>query len=246
MVKSPSSCNYLSIDIPSVYNVSPIYNLDTFFGTHCDDPWIPCRYQIGHSSHPSKTLVAVSKYKDALDVLACYEGGQRDFGENYLHELAEKSPKVCCHLCKWFHDHWCGVYLIGQLPQDIRWHFIGTFQSKKGKDLASLCSSIPYISFLLIWLSNLDSHPKPLRRPNRHIRKGGQSTELSDRRMTYAQRSSASEHVRWRVEIRRTASHIFPSHQLRARRSCAAHHHRMWSSTSPRANDHRFSGSVAF
>ena len=52
------------------------------------------------SSSGLKTLVAVSKYKDASDVLACYEGGQRDFGENYLQELAEKAPKVCRRLCK--------------------------------------------------------------------------------------------------------------------------------------------------
>ena len=45
-------------------------------------------------SSGTKTLVAVSKYKDASDVLACYEGGQRDFGENYVEELAEKASKV--------------------------------------------------------------------------------------------------------------------------------------------------------
>jgi len=44
----------------------------------------------------SPTLVAVSKYKDASDVLACYEGGQRDFGENYVQELVEKAAMVRC------------------------------------------------------------------------------------------------------------------------------------------------------
>ena len=42
----------------------------------------------------SPTLVAVSKYKPASDVLACYECGQRDFGENYVNELEEKAREV--------------------------------------------------------------------------------------------------------------------------------------------------------
>lgn len=41
------------------------------------------------------TLVAVSKYKPAADVLACFEAGQLDFGENYVQELVEKASQVC-------------------------------------------------------------------------------------------------------------------------------------------------------
>ncbi|KAI0067226.1 hypothetical protein BV25DRAFT_1794951 [Artomyces pyxidatus] len=63
------------------------------------------------------TLVAVSKYKPASDILACYDLGQRDFGENYVQELVDKAR---------------------QLPDDIRWHFIGTLQSNKAKVLASI------------------------------------------------------------------------------------------------------------
>lgn len=44
------------------------------------------------------TLVAVSKYKPASDILACYEHGQRDFGENYVQELIDKSKVVRLHL----------------------------------------------------------------------------------------------------------------------------------------------------
>ncbi|THG94843.1 hypothetical protein EW145_g8066 [Phellinidium pouzarii] len=62
-------------------------------------------------------LVAVSKYKPAADVQVCYEQGQFDFGENYVQELVDKAKK---------------------LPQDIRWHFIGTLQSNKAKLLASI------------------------------------------------------------------------------------------------------------
>jgi len=63
------------------------------------------------------TLVAVSKYKPAADVFACFELGQRDFGENYVQELVDKA------------EH---------LPLEIRWHFIGTLQSNKAKILASI------------------------------------------------------------------------------------------------------------
>lgn len=61
------------------------------------------------------TLVAVSKTKPVSDILALYELGQRDFGENYVQELVEKHK---------------------QLPSDIRWHFIGHLQRNKVKEIA--------------------------------------------------------------------------------------------------------------
>src|SRR5436190_3910836 len=61
------------------------------------------------------TLVAVSKTKPVEDILALYEIGQRDFGENYVQELADKQAA---------------------LPKDIRWHFIGHLQSNKVKYIA--------------------------------------------------------------------------------------------------------------
>ena len=69
-----------------------------------------------NSSGPTPTLVAVSKYKPAADIRACYDAGQRDFGENYAQELIEKAAA---------------------LPRDVRWHFIGTVQSNKAKAIAS-------------------------------------------------------------------------------------------------------------
>jgi PLP dependent protein len=60
-------------------------------------------------------LVAVSKTKPADDIMELYRLGQRDFGENYVQELVEKQA---------------------QLPQDIRWHFIGHLQSNKVKYIA--------------------------------------------------------------------------------------------------------------
>jgi hypothetical protein len=56
------------------------------------------------------TLVAVSKYKPSSDILACYEAGQRDFGENYVQELVEKAEHVCFKLWK-------------PKPPDDRMHF---------------------------------------------------------------------------------------------------------------------------
>ena len=58
------------------------------------------------------TLVAVSKTKPAEDIQALYNLGQRDFGENYVQELVDKTTI---------------------LPTDIRWHFIGHLQSNKVK-----------------------------------------------------------------------------------------------------------------
>jgi PLP dependent protein len=61
------------------------------------------------------TLVAVSKTKPIQDILALYQLGQRDFGENYVQELVDKQAA---------------------LPKDIRWHFIGHLQSNKVKYIA--------------------------------------------------------------------------------------------------------------
>lgn len=62
---------------------------------------IRAQVEVAQSSRPahsgvtqSATLVAVSKLKPAADILACYEDGQRDFGENYVQELEEKAAQV--------------------------------------------------------------------------------------------------------------------------------------------------------
>ena len=60
-------------------------------------------------------LIAVSKRKPASDILTAYNTGQRDFGENYIQELIDK---------------------VDELPNDIRWHFIGHLQSNKVKYIA--------------------------------------------------------------------------------------------------------------
>ena len=61
------------------------------------------------------TLIAVSKTKPVEDINELYGLGQKDFGENYVQELAEKYK---------------------DLPKDIQWHFIGHLQSNKVKLIA--------------------------------------------------------------------------------------------------------------
>jgi pyridoxal phosphate enzyme (YggS family) len=56
------------------------------------------------------TLVVVTKGQSVETIEALYARGERDFGENRAQELATKS---------------------GQLPRDIRWHFVGPLQSNK-------------------------------------------------------------------------------------------------------------------
>ncbi|MCR5114252.1 MAG: YggS family pyridoxal phosphate-dependent enzyme [Bacteroidales bacterium] len=77
--------------------------------------------QILKSLPASVRLIAVSKLKPASEVEAAYALGQRDFGENWAQELKEK------HL---------------QLPEDIRWHFIGHLQTNKIKFI------IPYVHLI--------------------------------------------------------------------------------------------------
>lgn len=61
------------------------------------------------------TLVAVSKIRTVEEIMALYNLGQRDFGENYVQELIHKQER---------------------LPQDINWHYIGHLQSNKVKYIA--------------------------------------------------------------------------------------------------------------
>ena len=67
------------------------------------------------------TLVAVSKTKPNTDILEAYHAGQRIFGENKAHELAQKAE---------------------ELPKDISWHMIGHLQTNKVKFIAPFVSLI--------------------------------------------------------------------------------------------------------
>jgi PLP dependent protein len=90
------------------------------------------------------TLVAVSKTKPVEAIKELYDLGHRDFGENYVQELVDKQQ---------------------QLPNDIRWHFIGHLQSNKVKYIAPFAHLIHGIdSFKL--LKEVD---KQARKTNRII-----------------------------------------------------------------------------
>jgi hypothetical protein len=58
----------------------------------------------------SITLIAVGKTHPVETLMAAYEAGQRDFGENRATELAAKAAAM---------------------PHDVRWHFIGPLQRNK-------------------------------------------------------------------------------------------------------------------
>jgi uncharacterized pyridoxal phosphate-containing UPF0001 family protein len=73
------------------------------------------------------TLVAVSKSKPVEDIRALYDLGHRDFGENYVQELADKAA---------------------QLPGDIRWHFIGHLQTNKVRYISSFVQLIQGVDSL--------------------------------------------------------------------------------------------------
>ncbi len=76
------------------------------------------------------TLIAVSKTKPAEDIKELYNLGQKEFGENYVQELAEK-------------------YKL--LPKDIQWHFIGHLQSNKVKYISPFITLIQSVdSFKLL------------------------------------------------------------------------------------------------
>ena len=61
------------------------------------------------------TLVAVSKFHPVEALKEAYGAGQRVFGESHVQELMAK---------------------VGELPQDVHWHFIGHLQTNKVKYIA--------------------------------------------------------------------------------------------------------------
>lgn len=71
----------------------------------------------------SVRLIAVSKFHAAGAIREAYACGQRDFGENYVQELAEKARA------------------LADLT-DLRWHFIGHLQRNKVKQVVAVGASI--------------------------------------------------------------------------------------------------------
>lgn len=88
-------------------------------------------------------LIAVSKTKPATAILAAYQAGQRQFGENYPQELADKATGLAAYT-------------------DICWHFIGPLQSNKTKLVAEHASWVHSIDRLKIAQRLNDQRPAAL------------------------------------------------------------------------------------
>ena len=73
--------------------------------------------EIAGSRGRKATIVAVSKYKPAAEIQACYDAGHRHFGENYVQELVEKAEQAS-------HPLPCGV-------EEIRLPFARAFSCPK-------------------------------------------------------------------------------------------------------------------
>ncbi len=82
----------------------------------------------------SVRLVAVSKGHSVAAIAAAYQAGHRDFGENRADEMQAKVPR---------------------LPDDIRWHFVGSLQSRKAKlvrEATWLLHSLDRPSLIRAWV----------------------------------------------------------------------------------------------
>ena len=93
-------------------------------------------------------VVAVSKSRSPAEILALYDKGHRDFGENRAQELVDKA---------------------GELPGDIRWHFVGTLQSRKARTvrpLVTLLHSMDRESLGSAWLKGHGLPPPVLLQVN--------------------------------------------------------------------------------
>ena len=67
----------------------------------------------------SVTIVAVSKQKTSADIAEAFRAGQRDFGESYAQEAAQKIEAL--------------------RGLEITWHFIGALQTNKTRIVAENC-----------------------------------------------------------------------------------------------------------
>lgn len=90
------------------------------------------------------TVVAVSKTKTVSEILQVYERGHRDFGENRAQEMARKAS---------------------ELPDDIRWHYVGHLQSNKVRlvrGATTLLHSMDRESLATAWVKGHGSPPDVL------------------------------------------------------------------------------------
>ncbi len=101
-------------------------NEDDFDAAKLIENWQQVSEQVAQASVEAQrqkdeiTLLAVSKTKPAEMIATLARQGQRDFGENYLQEAIEK------------------IQVLRQQPQceHIVWHYIGSIQRNKTRDIA--------------------------------------------------------------------------------------------------------------
>lgn len=100
----------------------------------------------GRANRPADevALVVVTKGRPDADVLAAYEEGHRDFGENRAQDLAARASR---------------------LPDDIRWHFVGSLQRRKVplvRPLTVMLHSMDRLELLESWSKGTDDAPPVL------------------------------------------------------------------------------------
>ncbi len=126
------------------------------------------------------TLIAVSKRKPVEMIKEAISAGQVDFGENYLQEATEK---------------------ITELRGQARFHFIGSLQSNKARDAATLCDMIHTVDRLKL-AKELDKHARAANRRlpiliqvnvGREEQKGGVLPEDAEALITQMQGFTALE-----------------------------------------------------
>lgn len=107
------------------------------------------------------TLVAVSKAQPVQRVLAAYQAGHRDFGENRAQELVAR---------------------LTELPKDVRWHFVGHLQRNKVRQVrpvVTLLHSMDRLELGREWLKGPAGAPPALLQVNvgREPQKSGVAPE---------------------------------------------------------------------
>jgi pyridoxal phosphate enzyme (YggS family) len=99
-----------------------------------------------HRNVDSVRILAVSKTKPTDDIIAAYQCGMRDFGENYVQELEAKVNDLSAY--------------------DICWHFIGPLQSNKTGIVAKLADWVHSVDRLKIARRLNEQRPAHMQRLN--------------------------------------------------------------------------------
>lgn len=107
---------FSSLNMSTDANENQIPNLDADIAANIQDVKSKIKEVLLEHNRPedSVRLVAVSKTKPIPYLMAAYNTGQRHFGENYAQELLSKAK---------------------EMPNDIKWHFIGPLQTNKANAL---------------------------------------------------------------------------------------------------------------